>query len=64
MQKYGIGVGGVWLDPTMSETSIMCRHPWLANITDTLVSEINPEGTFTNSDLKLAALVLHEVILF
>ena len=38
----------------------MWRHPWPPNIINSLISDRNSEGTLTNSDLELAALVLHE----
>ena len=41
----------------------MWRHPWPPDIIADLVSSTNREGTITNSDLELAALVLHEATL-
>ena len=38
----------------------MWRHPWPFNIIKALISDRNPEGTLTKSDLELAALVLHK----
>ena len=39
-------------------------HPsWISDIIEALVSDTNPEGTLTNSDLKIAALVLQEATL-
>ena len=37
--------------------------PWPKDITNNLVSDANPGGTLTNSDLEMAALVVHYVIL-
>ena len=41
----------------------MWIHPWPADIITDLVSSTNREGEITNSDLELAALVLHEATL-
>ena len=39
-------------------------HPsWTSDIIAALVSDTNPEGTLTNSDLKIAALNLQEATL-
>ena len=38
----------------------MWRHLWPEDIISNVVSSTNREGTITNSDLELAALVLHE----
>ena len=39
------------------------QHPWPSEIIANLISSTNREGTITNSDLELAALVLHEATL-
>ena len=59
----GIGAGGVWLDPARMCNNLVWRHPWLADISEELVSTTNPNGTITNSDLKLATLFLQEATL-
>ena len=41
----------------------MWRHPWPPDIVKALILDRNPEGTLTNSDLDIAALVLHEATL-
>ena len=41
----------------------MWRHPCPPDIIKALISDRNSEGTLTNSDLKLATLVLHEATL-
>ena len=41
----------------------MWGHPWPPDIIADLVSSTNREGTITNPDLELAALVLHEATL-
>ena len=39
------------------------RYPWPVDIIAGIVSSMNKEGTITNSDLEIAALVLHEATL-
>ena len=56
----GIGAGGVWLYPSKSRLSIMWRYPWPPDIIVALVSDTNTGGMLTNSDLELAALVIHK----
>ena len=41
----------------------MWRHPWPPDVIVALISDWNPEGTLTNSNLELAAPVLHEATL-
>ena len=41
----------------------MWRHPWPPDVIVSLISDWNPEGTLTNSNLELAAPVLHETTL-
>ena len=60
----GLGDRGVWLDPSRSGRDLVWRHPWPVDIVADLVSSTNREGTITNSDLELAALILHEDTLF
>ena len=59
----GLGAEGMWLDPSRSSLNLVWCHPWPPDIIAELVSPINPKGTIKNSDLKLAALVLHEATL-
>ena len=56
----GIGGGGVWLNPNADGIHHVWRLKWPADIQADLVSFTNPAGRITNSDLELAALVLHE----
>ena len=56
----GLGGGGVWLNPNADGVHHVWRLPWPADIKADLVSLDNPSGHITNSDLELAALVLHE----
>ena len=59
----GIGLVGVWLDPAGTGRNLVCWHPWIEDITSKLVPSTNPHGAITNSNLKLAALVLQEATL-
>ena len=66
----GQGAGGVWFPheslaprahPTAAPSSdpIVWRLQWPQDIIDSLVTEDNPAGTITNSDLELAGGLLH-----
>ena len=66
----GEGAGGVWfphqsLSPRKSiadshpHQPIVWRYRWPQDIIDSLVTEDNPTGTITNSDLELAGGLLH-----
>ena len=56
----GLGGGDVWLDPNGNGTHFVWSFQRSADIQADLVSFDNPKGGITNSDLELAALVLHE----
>ena len=56
----GLGAVGVWLDPARTGQNLVWRHLWPPDIITILVSLTNPQGTVTNSELDLAALVLQE----
>jgi len=61
----GTGIGGAWV-PTPTTAScrpIIFRLPFPPHIQQRLVSASNPNGTLTNSDLELAALVTGAAIL-
>jgi hypothetical protein len=62
----GDGAGGVWfptstIDSRINESSplILWRFEWPQEIKDQLVTEDNPTGTISNSDLELAGGLLH-----
>ena len=55
----GLGDWGVWLDSSRLRKGLVWRHPWPAEIIADLVSSTNREGTIANSDVELAALILH-----
>ena len=59
----GLGVVGVWLDPSLLGKYLVWHHPWLADIITNRVSSIKREGAITNSNIKLAAPVLREATL-
>ena len=59
----GLGAGDVWLDPARFGRNLVWCHPCPPNIISYLVSLTNLGGNITNSDLELAALVLHEATL-
>jgi hypothetical protein len=59
----GFGTGGVWFGGQRKLAPIIWRIQWPSDITVALVSERNPMGTITNSDLEMAGVLLHEVIL-
>ena len=51
------------MDLLCSGQDLVWRRPWPADIIANLVSAMNREGTIKNSNLELAALVLHEATL-
>ena len=55
---------GMWLNPSSSSYSLVCRHPCLPDIIYDLFLVTNPVVNLTNSNLELATLVLHEATLF
>jgi hypothetical protein len=61
----GEGMGGAWLPATTHSTldPIVWRQRFPADITADLVSDKNPTGTITNSDLELAGTVAHQDVL-
>ena len=59
----GLGAGGMWPKPSLLGQDLVWRHPWTEDIITNLVYSTIGEGTITNSELELAALVLHEATL-
>jgi hypothetical protein len=59
----GFGAGGVWFGGQQKLAPIVWRIQWPKDITVALVSDKNPTGTITNSDLEMAGVLLHEVVL-
>ena len=59
----GFGAGGTWLSGSKHINPIVWRLPWPADIEARLVSDSNPNGDLTNSDLEMAAHLLHWLVL-
>jgi hypothetical protein len=57
------GAGGVWLSGDLSIRPIVWRIRFSAYITSQVVSTSNPRGSLTNSDLEMAAVLLHYLVL-
>ena len=63
----GVGAGGVWfpspaITPRTGYTNtapLAWRFQWPQDITNKLITDANPHGTITNSDLELAGGLLH-----
>ena len=63
----GIGAGGVWFptphltprDGFNNTQPLAWRFKWPQHITNRLITDDNPRGTITNSDLELAGGLLH-----
>ena len=62
----GIGAGGVWtvashVNPrgTSSPQPLLWRLTWPVDIRNQLITDLNPNGTITISDLELAGSLLH-----
>jgi hypothetical protein len=52
------GAGGVWFSGRCPLPETVWRLQWPADISAAVISESNPTGTLTNSDLEMAAVVL------
>ena len=63
MDASGIGAGGVWMSVLGAYNNIVWRVEWDAEISRRVVSDKNPRGTITNSDLEMAAILLQWLIL-
>jgi hypothetical protein len=57
------GAGGVWLSGDLNIRPIVWRVQFSAYITSQVVSTTNPRGSLTNSDLEMAAVLLHYMVL-
>ena len=55
----GWGVGGVWFSGTKNMAPTVWFLRWPSDITDNLVTDTNPAGSISISDLELAGIVLH-----
>ena len=57
------GAGGVWLPGTRALAPIVWRYQWPEEVRARLVTQQNPTGDITNSDLEMAAEVLGWLVL-
>jgi hypothetical protein len=57
------GAGGVWFGAGAPLSPIVWRVQWPKDITDDVVSDSNPNGRITNSDLELAGVLLQDAVL-
>jgi len=57
------GAGGVWFGANIALPPSVWRVQWPADITNNVISDANPDGRLTNSDLEMAAVVLQEAVL-
>jgi hypothetical protein len=57
------GAGGVWFSGRLSLNPTTWRVQWPADITTNVVSDSNPLGTITNSDLEMAGVLIHQLVL-
>jgi hypothetical protein len=58
-----LGTGGVWFAGAKSLNPVVWRMEWPEDIRNNVVSFDNPHGTITNSDLEMAGMVLHYLVL-
>ena len=54
----GHGLGGVIIGENKAVPPVVFRLQWPADITASIVSDDNPNGTITNSDLEMAGLLM------
>jgi hypothetical protein len=59
----GIGMGGVWLSADPSFVHFVWRAPFTTAIQRKLISDHNPSGSITNSDLELAGQIAAQDVL-
>jgi hypothetical protein len=52
------GAGGVWFSGTSLVPETVWQLQWPLDITAAVISESNPTGALTNSDLEIAVVVL------
>jgi len=57
------GAGGVWFGANAPLSPFVWRIQWPKDITDAVVSDSNPNGRLTNSDLEMAGVLLQEAVL-
>eukprot|EP00978_Attheya_sp_CCMP212_P009589 scaffold22746_cov52-Attheya_sp.AAC.5 len=57
------GAGGVWFGGERQLDPSVWRIVWTVDIRTSVVSESNPKGRLTNSDLEMAGVLLHMLVL-
>ena len=55
------GMGGIWFQPVA--LPLLWRAPFPTHIQKDLISDTNPHGTITNSELELAGILMHQFVL-
>jgi hypothetical protein len=58
-----LGAGGVWLSGALHLSPIVWHVEWSPDIHANVVSFKNPSGAITNSDLEMAGMLLHFLVL-
>jgi hypothetical protein len=58
-----LGAGGIWLAGILHLSLVVWRVEWPSDIRANVISFANPTGTITNSDLEMAAMLLHFLVL-
>jgi hypothetical protein len=59
----GWDMGGLWFGGRQTLEATVWRVKWPADITTSIISDSNPSGTITNSDLEMAGVLMHESVL-
>ncbi len=59
----GFGAGGVWFGGEKMLHPVIWRIIFPKSIRDKLISDANPNGTLTNSDLEMAGVLLQAIVL-
>ena len=63
LDASGEGAGGVWIPGSKAMAPVVWRVEWPDDIVARLVTQDNPDGDITNSDLEMAAEVLGWLVL-
>ena len=58
VDALGISAGGVWMSTTSEYSNIVWRMEWPKIVSDRLISDKNPAGTITNSDLEMVGILV------
>jgi hypothetical protein len=58
-----LGAGRVWLSGTMHLAPLVWRLEWPPDIQNSIISFANPNGFITNSDLEMAGMLAHYLVL-